>query len=205
MQVVLVDGSGILHPRGFGAACQLGVVSCIPTVGVAKKLLQADGLQREVVEAAVRARQASHTPVGRTPTADTSGSSGSGRCQAGHEGRGQGQAHQQHKVGEEPGCQVPLLPPSQQQQQPVQLQQQQQQQQPEVVLVEAAAERGGRRGVALVGESGRVLGAALWGPGSKKPLYVSPGELVGRACWVLLGCCPHRVSALHGGAVEWLR
>jgi hypothetical protein len=31
--VVLVDGNGELHPRGFGLACQLGVLSGTPTVG----------------------------------------------------------------------------------------------------------------------------------------------------------------------------
>lgn len=37
--VVLVDGSGILHPRGAGVASQLGIVADIPTIGVTKKLL----------------------------------------------------------------------------------------------------------------------------------------------------------------------
>ncbi|MCA9100238.1 MAG: endonuclease V [Planctomycetales bacterium] len=37
--VVLVDGSGILHPSGMGVATTLGVVASVPTVGVAKKLL----------------------------------------------------------------------------------------------------------------------------------------------------------------------
>jgi deoxyribonuclease V len=37
--VVLVDGSGILHPRGAGIASQLGIVGGVPTIGVTKKLL----------------------------------------------------------------------------------------------------------------------------------------------------------------------
>ena len=37
-QVVLVDGSGVLHPAGFGLACHLGVLTGLPTVGVAKNV-----------------------------------------------------------------------------------------------------------------------------------------------------------------------
>ncbi len=37
--VVIVDGSGILHPRGVGIACHLGVLTSVPTIGVSKKLL----------------------------------------------------------------------------------------------------------------------------------------------------------------------
>jgi deoxyribonuclease V len=37
--VLLVDGSGILHPRQAGAASHLGVAADVPTVGVTKKQL----------------------------------------------------------------------------------------------------------------------------------------------------------------------
>ena len=52
--IVLVDGAGILHPQQFGSASHLGVSASIPTIGVAKKLLQIEGIDKETVQKALR-------------------------------------------------------------------------------------------------------------------------------------------------------
>ena len=48
--VLLVDGSGILHPRQAGIASHLGVVAAVPTIGVTKTLLcgrvEIEGMRR---------------------------------------------------------------------------------------------------------------------------------------------------------------
>lgn len=52
-QVILVDGNGVLHHRGFGLASHLGVLVDIPTVGIGKNLLCVDGLTKEYVKSKI--------------------------------------------------------------------------------------------------------------------------------------------------------
>ncbi|XP_022997458.1 endonuclease V isoform X2 [Cucurbita maxima] len=39
-QLLLVDGNGILHPRGFGLASHLGVLANLPTIGIGKNAMR---------------------------------------------------------------------------------------------------------------------------------------------------------------------
>lgn len=48
-QLLMVDGNGLLHPRGFGLACHLGVLSDLPTIGVGKNLHHVEGLNHSEV------------------------------------------------------------------------------------------------------------------------------------------------------------
>ena len=69
--MIMIDGHGLAHPRGFGLACHVGVLLDIPAIGVAKKSLYGTfdepGLEkggkalirrkdREIIGAALRTR-----------------------------------------------------------------------------------------------------------------------------------------------------
>jgi len=55
-QVIFVDGNGILHPQGFGLASHLGVLTGIPTIGIAKTFFNVDGLTVKGVKKSVAER-----------------------------------------------------------------------------------------------------------------------------------------------------
>ncbi|KAF0904880.1 hypothetical protein E2562_038606, partial [Oryza meyeriana var. granulata] len=56
-QVLMVDGNGLLHPRGFGLACHVGVLADLPTIGVGKNLHHVDGLNQSEVRRQLEAKE----------------------------------------------------------------------------------------------------------------------------------------------------
>ena len=49
-QVILVDGNGLLHVKGFGLACHLGVLVDIPSIGCSKTVFSVDGITKKKVK-----------------------------------------------------------------------------------------------------------------------------------------------------------
>jgi len=80
-EVLLVDGSGILHPRHAGLASHFGVAAGVPTIGVTKKLLwgqvELAGLEprrprpvldgKRLIGAAIRPTDGSRRPIFVSP------------------------------------------------------------------------------------------------------------------------------------------
>jgi deoxyribonuclease V len=45
--VIMVNGHGILHPRGFGLASHVGLLMDRPTIGLAKRLIAGNYIKRD--------------------------------------------------------------------------------------------------------------------------------------------------------------
>jgi deoxyribonuclease V len=73
--VVIFDGHGTAHPRGFGLACHGGLLFDVPSIGCAKSLLvgeheplgRARGSTRDVIYKEVVVGRAVRTRVGVSP------------------------------------------------------------------------------------------------------------------------------------------
>jgi endonuclease V len=76
VDIVFVDGNGILHPRGAGLASHLGVLCNLRTIGIGKTFLHVDGLTkprvRELVTSAAAAAAASGDNSNSTSNSSTS-------------------------------------------------------------------------------------------------------------------------------------
>ena len=48
-QVLFVDGNGIFHPRKFGSASHIGLISGIPTIGISKNLLYVEQIDTNYI------------------------------------------------------------------------------------------------------------------------------------------------------------
>lgn len=72
VDALMVDGNGVLHPDGFGSASHLGVLTGLPTVGVAKALHCFPGMptERAVRQRMAAAGNAATTPIRREGAVD---------------------------------------------------------------------------------------------------------------------------------------
>jgi deoxyribonuclease V len=48
VDVIMANGHGILHPRGFGLASQVGLVMDLPTIGLAKRLIAGNYIKKDI-------------------------------------------------------------------------------------------------------------------------------------------------------------
>ena len=72
-QVVLMDGNGVLHPRGFGAASHIGVVCGVPTLGVAKKFLAVPDVDGKALKTSFSQKGVLESAGDAVPIVGTSG------------------------------------------------------------------------------------------------------------------------------------
>ncbi|KAG8507498.1 Endonuclease V, partial [Galemys pyrenaicus] len=190
-QVLLVDGNGVLHHRGFGVACHLGILTDLPCVGVAKKLLQVDGLENNALH-----KERVGRPVARARGL-WAGGGPAGRCPVGSLvlchlftrpppgpwppfARAQGGSCRLREVVSCPGLSFePELA-----------------WRPKAVPLQIRGLQAGGDTFELTNASGAVLGMALRSHDhSTKPLYVSVGHKMSLEAAVRLthGCCRFRI------------
>ncbi|MGH0168232.1 UNVERIFIED_CONTAM: hypothetical protein FKN15_054162 [Acipenser sinensis] len=76
-QVIFVDGNGLFHYREFGLACHLGVLTGLPCIGVAKNLLQVQGVENserhkeQALKSSDRSTKPLYVSVGHRISLDT--------------------------------------------------------------------------------------------------------------------------------------
>lgn len=158
--MLLVDGCGVLHPRRCGSASHLGVAAGAVTVGVAKSLLEVDGLDRRVVAQQLRQAEGADESSSAADDGDAAPPPSAAAVGAGDSDvdsrRGRSGADAASSTPAALQQALDGAPP-----------------------LHAPAVGGGGRVVWLVGRSGARLGAALCTAGSSKPLFVSTGALDG--------------------------
>jgi endonuclease V len=194
--VLLVDGCGVLHPKGCGSACHVGVLEGLPSIGVAKNLLVVDGLNRQAIEGELQLTPASasaHLRQG-APTSEPwrhaeSCSDPVGSAEIEYMGR----TYSRLRERDAPGAEGTLSETV------TQARSQHQEAGPAaspLMRCPSFSLPPGMRAIPLTGTTGRVWGAALApSPGSHKPIYVSVGHRMSlrSAVAVVAACCrPHR-------------
>ncbi len=218
----MVDGCGVLHPRFCGSACQLGVTSGYPAVGVAKNLLAVHGLNlADVRQALSGLGSAAVNGQGQMPVPHLAGAPGPGSgCLASAEAAADDAVNGPREAATEADADADAAATAAAQARGAATARDQHDDHPA-----AGADAGVRQrhdqlahtrgqqcqALPLCGASGAVLGAALSVPGSTKAIYVSVGhrlslhscvELVKRACRHRI---PEPIRQADLRSREWLR
>ncbi|KAG2442132.1 hypothetical protein HYH02_009620 [Chlamydomonas schloesseri] len=195
-QVLLVDGCGVLHPRACGSACQVGVGSGYPAVGVAKNLLAVDGLDRGQVRQQLEEERQRREREEQQPQQAVTQAAADEEAQ-----RQRPRQQSPHTANAPTGGPAESAPPKQGEQEGSAGT-------GATARGAAAASRGSRAAkatqaaagaqdvqVPLRGLSGAVHGVALCPGASRRPLFVSVGHRLSLATAAALvaHCCLHRI------------